>query len=344
MAEDTANILINGSGILNCWRWPDISGLHSFKETLRVAIIGNGSSAIQILPQMQRTAKHIVTYIRNPTWISPSLATTNLESNGGQNITYTEEEKKRLRENPDELCTLRKTLEHELNSFFEMKRRLGGDKNAHFYEKLIPKWTVGCRRWTPGDGYLEALTEPNVTIKMRFDVSFSPFWELVGKDGIRLADQWKESPEAYFGICAPNMPNYFIFNGLNCPIGHGSALSPMDWMADYILRCCRKIATEDIRSVKVRSDATHDYNVYTQEFMKGTAWSSGCRSWYKNGKIDGRVTAMYAGSVIHYKEMLESFRTEDFILQYRSPNRFRFMGNGKTIREKNGGDLAYYIQ
>lgn len=45
----------------------------------RVAIIGNGSSAIQTLPQMQRTAKHIVAYIRNPTWISPSLETTKLE-------------------------------------------------------------------------------------------------------------------------------------------------------------------------------------------------------------------------------------------------------------------------
>jgi len=309
VTEDTADILINGSGILNRWRWPDISGLHSFKGTLvhsarwdtnldwtgkRVAIIGNGSSAIQILPQMQRTAKHIVTYIRSPTWISPGLATTNLESNDGQNVTYTEEEKKRLRENPDELRELRKTLEHKLNGFFgnvilndgpqqaaaqaaftaEMKRRLGGEKNAHLHEKLIPKWTVGCRRLTPGDGYLEALTEPNVTIEMNpiqkitgkgivskasteefdiivcatgFDVSFSPFWELVGKDGIRLADQWKESPEAYFGICAPNMPNYFIFNGPNCPIGHGSVLYPMDWMANYILRWCRKIATEDIR-------------------------------------------------------------------------------------------------
>lgn len=245
---------------------------------------------------MRCTAKHIVTYIRNPTWISPSLATTKLDSNGGQNFTYTEEEKKRFRESPDKLHTLRKTLEHELNSFFgnvilndgpqqaaaqaafteEMKRRLGGDKNAHLHEKLIPKWTVGCRRLTPGDGYLEALAEPNVTIEMSpiqkitdkgidseasseefdiivcatgFDVSFSPFWELVGKDGIRLEDQWKESPEAYFGICAPNMPNYFIFNGPNCPIGHGSVLYPMGWMGDYILRWCRKIATEDIRYV-----------------------------------------------------------------------------------------------
>lgn len=96
--------------------------------------------------------------------------------------------------------------------------------------------------------------------------------------------------------------------------------------------------------MQVRSDATHDYNVYTQEFMKGTAWRSGCRSWYKNGTIDCRITAMYAGSVIHYKEMLESFRAEDFSIGYRCPKRFGFMGNGRTIREKNGGDLAYYIQ
>lgn len=53
---------------------------------------------------------------------------------------------------------------------------------------------------------------------------------------------------------------------------------------------------------------------------------------------------MYAGSVIHYKEMLESFRAEDFSIGYRCPKRFGFMGNGRTIREKNGGDLAYYIQ
>lgn len=53
---------------------------------------------------------------------------------------------------------------------------------------------------------------------------------------------------------------------------------------------------------------------------------------------------MYAGSVIHYKEMLESFRAEDFSIGYRCPKRFGFMGNGRTIHEKNGKDLAYYIQ
>lgn len=306
--EDTADVLVNGSGILNKWRWPDIKGLHSFQGKLlhsaawdtsfdwsgkRVAIIGNGSSAIQILPKMQPEASSIVTYIRSPTWISANYAS-QFASKDGRNFIYTEEEKKRLRENPDELFKLRHEIEHGFNQFFyallqdspqqaaafdifqkQMRERLGDDC-PELHEKLIPKWKVGCRRLTPGEGYLEALRQPNVTIDTTeiqeitstgivskskvekfdvivcatgFDVSFSPFWEVVGKDGVNLAEQWREDPGAYFGICAPNMPNYFIFNGPNCPVGHGSLLSVMDWTAAWILRWCQKIATEDIKYV-----------------------------------------------------------------------------------------------
>jgi hypothetical protein len=91
-----------------------------------------------------------------------------------------------------------------------------------------------------------------------------------------------------------------------------------------------------------------DYNVYSQEFLKRTVWTSGCRSWYKNGKVDGKVTAMYAGSVLHYKEILEEWRAEDFEFEYRSKNRFSFMGNGLTIREVRNGpggeDLGFYVK
>lgn len=415
--DDTADILINGSGILNSWNWPGIPGLHSFQGTLvhsaawdpaidwtgkRVALIGNGSSGIQIMPKVQQAAKHVVTYIRNPTWIAPSMV-----SEDGKPPMYTNEYQQHLRENPQELRDLRRGIESHVNRFFlmllkgtpeqvavqeettaVMKQRLGDNPDLH--DKLIPKWQLGCRRLTLGEGYLEALQKPNVTVEMSpiqqvtnrgivttnsveefdiiicatgFDVSFAPLWELVGKDGIRLADQWRDSPEAYFGVCAPNMPNYFIFNGPNCPAGHGNLLSAMDWMADYILRWCRKIAEEDIkyvrfisytgnqqadygysyRTVQVRQDATDDYNTYSQEFMKRTAWSSGCRSWYKRGTVDGRVTAMYAGSLNHYRQMLGNFRTEDFIIDYRSPNRFRFMGNGLTIAEEKREDFADYM-
>lgn len=73
-------------------------------------------------------------------------------------------------------------------------------------------------------------------------------------------------------------------------------------------------------------------------------WTGNCRSWFKNGSVDGRVTAMYAGSVMHFKEVLEEFRTEDFEFAWRNRNRFSFMGNGITIREEKKGDLAYYVR
>ena len=80
-----------------------------------------------------------------------------------------------------------------------------------------------------------------------FDVSFTPFWRLIGKNGVALAEQWKDDPQAYFSICAANMPNYFIFNGPNAPVGHGSLMATFDFTCDYLLRWLKKIATEDIK-------------------------------------------------------------------------------------------------
>ncbi len=72
--EDTCDVLINGSGVLNAWSWPNIPGLHDFKGHLchsadwragydfagkRVAVIGNGSSAIQIVPELAKVASKL---------------------------------------------------------------------------------------------------------------------------------------------------------------------------------------------------------------------------------------------------------------------------------------------
>jgi cation diffusion facilitator CzcD-associated flavoprotein CzcO len=249
--QDQADVLINGSGILNKWRWPAIKGLDTFSGKLvhsaawdsqlswegkRVALIGNGSSAIQILPQMQRTAAHVTTYIRSATWISSNYAADKTQD--GKNFKYTERQKEEFRNDPEKLKALRKDIEHGFNMFFyallnenpaqaaiydafkqKMTERLNGD--PELCAKLIPEWRVGCRRLTPGDGYLEALQEPNVSIQFNeiveitpegirtqegveefdiivcatgFDVSFSPYWHLLGKNGVDLGQKWADSP------------------------------------------------------------------------------------------------------------------------------------------------------
>jgi cation diffusion facilitator CzcD-associated flavoprotein CzcO len=85
-SQDWSHVLINGTGILNSWKWPDIEGLHDFKGGLMhsaawdhgvdfdnkiVGVIGTGSTSVQIVPQLQKTVKELQVYMRSPTWISP---------------------------------------------------------------------------------------------------------------------------------------------------------------------------------------------------------------------------------------------------------------------------------
>jgi cation diffusion facilitator CzcD-associated flavoprotein CzcO len=153
-----------------------------------------------------------------------------------------------------------------------MRARLS--KDPELADKLIPKYEIGCRRLSPGDGYLEALQADNAEIcfdsiqritetgiqtdkgveefdlivcAAGFNTSFIPAWELVGRDGRRLDEEWKEKPEAYFSVCAAGIPNYFMFAGPNCPIGHGSVPQMLAWTADYMLDWVQKIASEDIK-------------------------------------------------------------------------------------------------
>jgi cation diffusion facilitator CzcD-associated flavoprotein CzcO len=72
--------------MLNNWEWPNVPGLHSFKGPYmhsadyndsfdstgkRVAVVGGGSSGIQILPHIQKTATHVDHYMRSHNWIAP---------------------------------------------------------------------------------------------------------------------------------------------------------------------------------------------------------------------------------------------------------------------------------
>ncbi|RBR16972.1 hypothetical protein FVER53590_05733 [Fusarium verticillioides] len=336
----------------------------------RVAIIGNGSSAVQVLPQMQPTTAKIVNYARSPLWISSAFASEFTPE--GKNFTYTDQEIQAFKDDEGMLFKLRHSIEHSFNKFFKVSLKdIPEQKQAfQFFKakmeealnhdpvlcaKLIPTFQVGCRRLSPDEAIQEivetgirSLTKTEefdiIVCATGFDVSFIPGWKVVGQNGISLAEQWKDAPEAYFGVFAANMPNFLTVNGPNTPLAHESLLAVMSFTVDYIARWIRKISTQNIKSVQVRQDALDDFNTYAQELIKGTVWTGDCRSWFKKGKADGRVTAMYPGSVIHYKEILDEFRTEDFEYKYISGNRFQFMGSGVTFRENNDEDLAWYMR
>lgn len=202
--EDWAHSVVNGTGILNTWKWPEVEGLHDFEGPLmhsaawnhdvdfdgKVAgVIGTGSTSVQIVPQLQKICKEVQVYMRSPTWISAPFGANTLTNDlkkgeegdvGNRQYKFTEEDKKRFREDPEYHLLFRKKIEAEINGLFgmfrqgselsnvfrdaitkEMHRRMGpGHEDLKKF--IIPTWAPGCRRISPADGYLEALVKPNV--------------------------------------------------------------------------------------------------------------------------------------------------------------------------------------
>lgn len=213
--QDTCNILINGSGVLNAWSWPDIEGLQNFKGHLshsadyetwsrqtnldgkRVAVIGNGSSAIQIVPELAKIASKLTNIIRSPTWISAPFVE-DLSGAPGTNPAYSEEQKEVFRRDPKAHLEYRRKLAHAFNHFYEalvegseanhrakkateklMRGRLAGRPDLQ--KQLIPDWSLGCRRLTPGGGYLESLCKDNCEL-------LTGSIERITELGIRMVD------------------------------------------------------------------------------------------------------------------------------------------------------------
>ncbi|BEJ11649.1 hypothetical protein CspHIS471_0201090 [Cutaneotrichosporon sp. HIS471] len=410
--EDRAEFLINGSGVLNKWKWPDIEGLDSFKGHLvhsarwddsydfknkKMAIIGVGSTAVQVVPVLQKVVGNMKCFIRSPAWITPSYAA-QYAGPGGSNFDYTPEQKAEFDADPTAWLEYRKGIESSINCRYqivtkgtdqaaEAKVANAADMRAKLAAKpeiadlLIPDFMVGCRRPTPGNGFLEALVADNVDVvsdhivrieetgivtterlhqvdaivcATGFDVSLKPRFPFIGRNGADLAKRWATTPEAYMGIMVDDHPNYFskptvlqlidtVSLGPSSPVAHGSILPCMEKMAHYIMKIMVKMQVEPIRAISPSKIAVEEFNQHRNSQLATTAWSDSCSSWFKNGTIDGPVVAVHPGSRLHFFEMIAEPRYEDMDIEY-SNNRFAYLGNGNTRREVEGRDLAWYLE
>ncbi|KAF9876803.1 hypothetical protein CkaCkLH20_05649 [Colletotrichum karsti] len=248
-----------------------------------------------------------------------------------------------------------------------MKRILKNDKTLT--ERLVPTFPMGCRRLGPAEGFLEAFHEDNVELAegdiesftedglrttdgtefkadviicaTGFNVSFKPHFPIIGRDQVSLSEAWKNDPAAYLALTTSGFPNFMIGSlGPNCPAGHGSFITVLEAAQNYVCKIIRKIQTENILSMEVKPEVVAEYNEHVHEWLKRTVWAAGCRSWYNQGRPGGKITAQYPGSLVHWRLMLEHPRFEHYDIRYRSSNRFEFMGNGFTLTEVDGGDLA----
>ncbi|KIX97341.1 uncharacterized protein Z520_06793 [Fonsecaea multimorphosa CBS 102226] len=400
---DRCNVLVNGGGILNNWKWPDIKGLHAFQGPLvhsanydtsldlkgkRVAVIGIGSSGIQIISKIASQVGQLYSWVRTPTWITAGFAQ-RFAGPDGANFYYTPEQQKAFAENPELFLKYSKMIESELNIRFklilngtpeaeaakefareEMTKKLG-PTNPALLDAIIPKnFGVGCRRPTPGNGFLEALIQDNVKVftspmqeinatgfvdskGKQYDVDiiicatgFNTSWIPrfpVEANGHSISEMWATEAVSYLSIGVPNIPNYWTMSGPYGPNGHGSFLPVIETLTGNIIQCIQKMQKDRIKSLMPKPQIAEQLREHAQLFLKRTAWTGPCSSWFKQGKIDGPVP-MFPASRLVYMDLMANPRFEDYQIEYmNSLNMFEFLGNGFAAREFDGRDLSYYL-
>jgi len=342
----------------------------------KIAVIGNGASGIQIVPPLQKVSKSLDHYARSRTWIAGSF--------GGENLSRSPEPREVPPQDPEGYLEFRKNLENLSFSTFSgiikgseksratqqsfeklMADRLG--PRADLFEAIKPDFSPNCRRVTPGPGYLEALTQPNVgyiTTKIdkftktglalvdgttkEYDaiicstganISYTPVFPIVAH-GTDLQKAWSPTgtigfPDTYIGMGAPKFPNLIFILGPNSAGLGGTIPNCIENQVTWAAKVLRKVSSQGIRSITPTQEATDDFRAYCDAFFPRTVLSENCRSWYNGGIPGGRINGIWPGSGTHVNIARREVRWEDFNYTYKSKsgNRFAWLGNGFSKKD-----------
>ena len=358
--EYRCKVLITGTGPLNKPSVPDFEGAKSFKgpsfhssrwnhnfdhKGKRIAVIGTGASAIQIVPAIAQEVKELVLFQRSAAWVVPRA-----------DRPIPKFERAFYRMFPF-VQTLTRTMLYWIyettgipflrnpgwfnrpQKFFEKRiRKIISDPVKQ--EKLVPNYTMGCKRILVSSEYYPAVDRKNVILETEtieritetgivtnegthhdvdaivFATGFeaaenqAPF-PFTGRGGVDLQEMWAEGGEAYLGTTVHGFPNLFVIIGPNTGLGHNSMIHVMESQMTYILDALKTMEEKNKQSIEVKQSVQEAYNVDIQDKMKSTVWSNGsCKSWYLNKA--GKVTTLYPGFTWEFRKSTKRFRMEDY--------------------------------
>jgi cation diffusion facilitator CzcD-associated flavoprotein CzcO len=318
----TCHVLISAVGLLNHPNHPDWPGLDEFEGPAfhtsrwrhdvdlagrRVAVVGTGSTAVQLVPEIAPVAKQVYLFQREPGWIVPK---------GERDFT------------PDERATLRHPLHRRierLKRFWLLEKNLWGGAIYRPGTKVNALREQQCRDYIarefadrpdlraavtptypyPGkrpifhSTFYATLKRDNVELVPRAvtrvtrtgivdadgvereaDVlviatgfraaEYLPDLEVTGVGGTTIHEAWAGEPHAFLGITVPGFPNFFMLYGPNT--NGGEIVFFLERQAEYAVRVATRIGRGRVSAVEVRRSWTDRYNRWMQGRMKGTSW------------------------------------------------------------------------
>ena len=352
--------VIDGSGGLHVPKIPPIEGAETFEgehwhsslwrhdvslEGKNVAVVGSAASAVQIVPEIAKVAKHVTVFQRTANYVIPR-----------KDRKFQAVEKWCFRRLPGygKLYRLLLFLRYEWLAYpivktganniqrryamWQFKKLLNRHiKDPQKRESLTPDYPIGCKRVLISDDYYAALNRENVELETRgidritrsgvhtrdgtaheadvliyatgFDTQGHHVDRRITGPGSRtLSEAWSDAPVAYEGCMVAGFPNYHFVTGPNTGVGSTSLIFMIEQSARLIVSCIRAAGKNGL--IAPTAEAMQAYNDEIQSALSQTVWATSCHSWYK--REDGRITVLYPYNAQTYRKRHVAMRSEDF--------------------------------
>ena len=355
----TARVVLSGTGGLVDPSYPDIEGMESFEgdmfhtavwdhdvdlEDKRVAVIGTGASAVQVVPSIAPIVAKLSVFQRTPAWVVPkfdkvySRTAKRIMQRIPWLLRVSRFFKYWLSEILGPLVFLNSRILSAIGTQLSMwnLRRQVADPDLR--SKLTPAFQFGCKRVLVSDDYWASFERDNVELVTDSveaitpegvksgDGQVRPFDAIVlatgfllglaasrfpvfGRNGRTLEDAWAQGAVAYKGMTVAGFPNWFILMGPNTGPGHTSVLVFTEAQISHAVQAIKRIKADGIRYIDVRPQVQDRYNEGIQKRMKHMVWSS-CSSWYISD--DGSNHALYPGFAAEYVLRTRNFQSRDY--------------------------------
>lgn len=326
----TADFVIAATGVLHHPHTPDIPGLGGFEGAVvhtarwddaietagkRVAVIGSGSTGVQIVSALQPEAARLVQFARTPQWVLWAPMGLRQPVVFGKLLAAAPALHHRLY---DGLLwasgiladvVLRPTWRRRLVQRFARWSLRAQVRDRGLRAKLTPDDEPLCKRQVVSGTYYRAIAAPNAELVTEaiseitptgirttdgtdhpvdvivFATGFHPHhymrpMGLRGRDGLGIDEAWVKGPRAYRMTAIPGFPNLFTVLGPNSPTGSISLQYSAELTARYLTCWLRRYRDGEFDTVEVTEEATTRFNDAVADAMGPTVWNTGCRSWY----------------------------------------------------------------
>ncbi|MFG3051770.1 flavin-containing monooxygenase [Kitasatospora sp. NPDC048239] len=345
----TADAIVSAAGPLADPQVPDLPGLDTFPGKVfhssrwdhefdvagkRVAMVGTGASAAQIIPSIQPRVGRLTVFQRTPAWVLPrrdrEITAAEKWLHGRLPVTT------KIRRGA--LFALR---ELQVDAFV---RRPGALRlvqqlaERHIAQavadpalraRLTPDYRIGCKRILLSNTYYPALAAANTEVvaaglsEVRgstlvaadgsehevdaivfgtgFHVTDMPIGSRVfGVDGRSLAEEWKDGMEALRGSTVHGFPNLFFVIGPNTGLGNSSMILMIESQLNYLVDALTTLGSVGATAMQPTARAQRRWNLELQHRMDRTVWTTGgCRSWYLDG--NGKNTVLWPASTTAFR-------------------------------------------